>query len=406
MAYVDGMEPGTDVARTARPVRQGRPGVIVLIAFVVELVAIGALANEVVTKHLVTFVADHHDRFVGHLVGAFLTYQWRVTAQPGDRANEPLAHTCLDLVVFALTALLVLAVCRGPVTFARAFFGTWMAVVASTLVGQVVFDLISPPPYPPGFSHLSGAVFTGPNGFGFIAGLMLGLLTAIFAAIFAVATRRTVRPAAAYPETRRDEYGEPDWSDQTVAYPRQDYPQEYRQPYPEPYGGGYYAGQAGGGPSAAGAAGAAVGAGAGVGSGIGAGAAGADATQQLRTMAAEQPTQAAEQLTPAAEQPTPAAEQPTPAAEQPTPAPEQDIPAPESDSRNVPTQAMAPPEPTVESTPPETSPETNPEASPESTGAAPAAESTTGDHAPEETQQFPRPPDDEDLGQHPEQHEL
>jgi hypothetical protein len=245
MAYVGRMQPGTDVAGTARPVKQGRPGVIVLIAFVVEVVAIGALANEVVAKHLASFVASHHDRFVGHLVAAFLTYEWRVSAQPGDRANEPLAHACLDLVVLALTALLVLAVCRGAVTFARAFFGTWMAVLAATVVGQFVFDLISPPPYPPGFGHFSGAVFTGPNGFGVVAGLLLGLVTAIFAAIFAVATRRTVRPAGVYREPdRQDEYGGPPWADQpdqndqTMAYPRQDYgqdyPQEYRQPYQEP----------------------------------------------------------------------------------------------------------------------------------------------------------------------------
>jgi hypothetical protein len=32
----------------------------------------------------------------------------------------------------------------------------------------------------------------------------------------------------------------------------------------------------------------------------------------------------------------------------------------------------------------------------------PVAASSSGD----QTQQFPRPPDDEDLGQHPDQHEL
>ena len=261
------MEPGTATAgqvnnRDGSPgapvVRKGRPGVIVLIAFVVQLVAIAALANQIVTKHLLDFAATYHDRFVGHLVAAFTTYQWRVSAQPGDRANEPLAHACLILTVLVLTALLVLAVCRGPVTFGRAFFGTWMAVVVSTLVGQVVFDLVSPPPYPHGFGHLAGAVFTGPNGAGFAAGVMLGLVTAVFAAIFAVATRRIVRlPVPAYAEDpRRDQYA--GWSDQTVAYPRTDYqqaaysqgyPQPYQQPYgqpyEQPYSGGYYPGQTG-----------------------------------------------------------------------------------------------------------------------------------------------------------------
>lgn len=321
------MQPGTDVPGAARPVKQGRPGIIVLIAFVVEVVTIGALANQVVTKHLVTFVAAHHDRFVGQLVRAFLTYQWRVNAQPGDRANEPLAHACLVLVVLALTALLVLAVCRGPVTFARAFFGTWMAVIVSTLVGQLVFDLISPPPYPPGFSHVAGAVFTGPDGFGFIAGAMLGLLTAIFAAIFAVATRRTVRPAAGYPpRMQRGEYGEHDWSDQTAAYPRADYPPyppDRREPYAEPeresyrdlFGGGYYAEQVGGGSAEA----------------------GGESTQQLRTVPADEPGRD----------------------------------EPRDEPGNEPHGGSAPPE-----------------------------------NAGEETQQFPRPPDDEQLGQQPDRHDL
>jgi uncharacterized integral membrane protein len=325
MAYVDRMTTGTATANAPTALKQGRPGVIVLIAFVVELVAIGALANQVVTKHLVNFVANHHDRFVGHLVAAFTTYQWRVSAQPGDRANEPLAHACLDLVVLALTALLVLAVCRGAVTFARAFFGTWMAVVVSTLIGQIVFDFISPPTYPAGFSHLSGAVFTGPNGFGFIGGLMLGIVTAVFAAIFAVATRRTIRLAPAYVEERRGEdMDEPVWTEQTMAYPREEYPpaypppyqQPYQQPYQpsydQPYTGSHYAGPAAGAAAA--------------------GSSTPEATQQLRT-----------------------------------------VPDTEPES-----QSASAPEPTSET-------------------AAPPAD---------KTEQFPRPPDDEDLGQHPDHHDL
>jgi hypothetical protein len=264
-AYVDDMEPGMATAggvqrRYAAPtVKKGRPGVIVLIALVVEIVVIAALANQVVTKHWLNFVAAHNDRFAGHLVAAFTTYQWRFSAQAGDRANEPLAHICLVLVVLGLTALLVLAVCRGPVTFWRVFLGTWMAVVVATLVGQVVFNLVSPPPYPPGFTNAAGAVFTGPNGFGFVAGLMLGLVTAIFTAIFAVATRRTVRLAApaGFEQSPRDEYTGEQWWTQTLAYgsgeyqqggypagypqgPEQGYQQPYGQPYDQPHSGSYY----------------------------------------------------------------------------------------------------------------------------------------------------------------------
>ena len=318
---------------------------IVLIAFVVELVAIGALANQIVTKHLLNFAANHHDRFVGHLVAAFTTYQWRFTAQPGDRANEPLAHACLDLTVLALTALLVLAVCRGPVTFGRAFFGTWMAVIVSTLVGQVIFDLVSPPPYPHGFSHLAGALFTGPNASGFVAGLMLGFVTAVFAAIFAVATRRIVRPAApAYAEEpRRDDYAYQGRSDQTRAYPYQDnpqsgyaqsYPQPYQQPYGQPYdqsySGSYYPGETRAGATEA--------------------SDGADATQQLPGVPENEQSQAPR-------------------------------------NNGQPSEAMAAP-PFEAATGP-------------TSGELPAEDTATGARG-DATQQFPRPSDDEDIGRHSE----
>ena len=347
------MEPGTatagrvenrDVSVRAPVVRKGRPGVIVVIALVVELVAICALANQVVTKHLLNFAANHHDRFAGHLVAAFTTYQWRFTAQPGDRANEPLAHACLVLTVLVLTALLVLAVCRGPVTFGRAFFGTWMAVIVSTLVGQVVFDLVSPPPYPHGFSALAGALFTGPNAAGFVAGLMLGFVTAVFAAIFAVATRRIVRPPApAYTEEPRGgEYASQGWPDQTLAYPYQDYSQAgyaqgyqqpyqqpYGQPYDQPYSGGYYGGQTDTGASEAG---------------------GADATQQMQGV-------------------------------------------PENEQAQAPRNNGQPPEATA-------GPPSEP-ASGAASGQTPAEDAPAGARS-NATDQFPRPPDDEGVGPHPE----
>ena len=222
-----------------RVIKQSRPGVIVLIALVVELVAILSLANQVVAKHLTTYGRHHPFAFPGRLALAATVYRWQVNAQPGDRANELLAHLCLDLVVLVLTALLVYVLTRGSVTFLRAFFGTWLTVIVATMLGSVVFALVSPPPYPAQLKHVTGAVFYVPSGFGLVAGVVLGFVTALFAAIFAVATRRIIRLPSAYdtasepPGGYRDD--QPDWSDQTIAYPRGE------------YGGGYGGGRSGGG---------------------------------------------------------------------------------------------------------------------------------------------------------------
>lgn len=393
------MEPAAE----PRPVKQGRPAVIVLIAFVVELVVIAALANQVVTKHLVSYSKDHPYAFPGRLVAAMTTYQWRVSSQPGDRANEPLAHACLDVVVLVLTALLVLLLTRGAITFFRAFFATWLAVIVATLVGQVVLGVVSPPPYPQTYSNGQGAIFLMPNGFGLVAGVVLGFVTALFAAIFAVATRRTLRPAAGgplpserpsdrpypadyqseYPSEYRGDYPpdyrddreagrvREDWSDRTAAYPRGDY-------------GGYYGGQVG-----APAAPTPYAPGGGY---AGASAAGGEQTQRVAPSDEEQGA-ATQSLRTVGDVPQREA---APAAEA--------APAREAAAGDEPASGEIPADagPATEAMPAaEAGPAT--EAMPATEAASESSETSAGD-AP--TQAFPRPPDDEDIGQHPDHHDL
>lgn len=213
--------------RTARELKRGRPGLVALMAVIVELIAIGGADNQWVVKHLTRYAAQHPFAFPGHLVNALTVYQWRFAPQPGDRANEPLAHIALVGTVLVLTALLVYVLCRGAVTFWRAFFGTWLAVVVATLAGMVVRNLISPPRYPSNFDSRAGALFLGPDGFGVMAGVVLGFVCAVFAAIVAVATRRRVRieePADARPEPApyvpqpRERYAEPVRDTETPSY--------------------------------------------------------------------------------------------------------------------------------------------------------------------------------------------
>lgn len=176
-------------------VKRSRPGLIVLVAFLVELVLIGVFDNQPVVKHIVNFAISRRDKFIGQLAQASTVYSWRFNSVPGDTHHIALAQLGLVLTVFIVTALLVLAVVRGPVTLGRAFFGTWMAVVIATLIGAIVARLISGLQSLAGYNRFSEALFGGPNGFAFTAGLALGFVVALIAALVAVTTRRSAAVA-------------------------------------------------------------------------------------------------------------------------------------------------------------------------------------------------------------------
>jgi hypothetical protein len=114
--------------------------------------------------------------------------------------------------------VLLLALCRGPVTFFRAFVGTWAAAVFATLVGAEVrgFVLTSRALSEPGRKKVTSALF-GPyaaTSYIAIGALAFGLVTALVVAIVAVATRRSeaVEPEAAW--SRPEDTPSPAWSGQ------------------------------------------------------------------------------------------------------------------------------------------------------------------------------------------------
>jgi hypothetical protein len=385
----------------SRVIKQGRPGVIVLIALVVELVAILSLANQVVARNLTTYGRHHPLSFPGHAALAATTYRWQVNAQPGDRANELLAHLCLDLVVLALTGLLVYVLTRGPVTFLRAFFGTWLTVIVATMLGMIVFALVSPPPYPGNLTHATGAVFLVPDGYGFVAGVVLGFVTALFAAIFAVATRRIIRIGPAYTEPAggyRDD--QPDWADQTMAYPRGEYggaPEPERTGYGFGDSSGY--GGSGYGSSAVGYAGSAA---AGYyASQVGESGGERRAEPQPAAQSAAQPAaEPAAQPESDATQSIPRVEESTQAMAPPTGAqPVAETPGENEPGAQEPAEQPAPEQPAPEQPAPEQPAPEQPAPEQPAPEQPPAEEQPPAD--PAATQQFPRPPDDEDLGQQP-----
>jgi hypothetical protein len=180
--------------RTARPAR-ARTGLVVFVAVLTELVIIAAADNQWVSSQLVK--AQERTNHVGLrlLEGSWLTYTWRFTPRSG-LTDTWWSELALILTVLVVSGLLVAAVVGGPVTFARAFFGTWTAVIVASLLGAFVRGLIdraSTTPMP-GVDRVTRAAFGGPSGSVAVAALGFGLVVALVTAAVAVTTRRKAEP--------------------------------------------------------------------------------------------------------------------------------------------------------------------------------------------------------------------
>lgn len=194
--------------------RSGRTstGAVVVVALLTELVVIGAVGNQWVTERvahsLTRSFINGGSQGSQDLRAAVLTYNWRLTPQSGDTAHTWLSQVLMILTVLVLTALLVGAVVRGPVTFVRAFAGCWMAVIAATLVGAYVRGFVR---NETGSSALriTRAAFgsLGPNSVTMFAALVLGVVVGLAGAIAAVVTRApaaTAEPQAPPAESPSD----------------------------------------------------------------------------------------------------------------------------------------------------------------------------------------------------------
>jgi hypothetical protein len=166
---------------------------VVLAAFLVELVVIAAGCNQKVSHSAVGYAGSHPNGFLGQVCQASLAYAWRFSSQPGSARHLLLSQFAVLAIVFVLTAALASALARGAVTFGRAFLGIWLAVIVATEVGSIV-QLLIVDERTPGhhYGRLTYALFAAPNGYNFFAGLCLGFLTALVAALVAVATARPV----------------------------------------------------------------------------------------------------------------------------------------------------------------------------------------------------------------------
>lgn len=200
MPYVGPMEPAqSQYAYPRRAPARTRAGLVVLAVLITEIVLIGGGANQWVTERIVRRAADA-SQTVRLIDGSWLVYEWRFTPQHGENAIWG-SQLLLILTVLVLSALLVWVVVRGPVSFARAFFGTWMAVIVASLLGAFVRGLVYPHTEVllPGVNRVVRAVYSsaGPSNVVVAGSFALGLVVGLVAGLIAATTGRRPAPAQA-----------------------------------------------------------------------------------------------------------------------------------------------------------------------------------------------------------------
>lgn len=183
-------------AAPAPPVRRGRPGLVALVAVLVEVVAIAAADNQWVAQR----VSDHNNVLgtTGNdLAFTLLTYQWRFAPRSGDVFHILYGQWALIAVVLVLTALFASLASRVAATFAPVFFATWTGVVAATCVGAIVRAAVVDSRLLGDRSRFQFILFSsyGPSQHAVVAGLVLGFVVGLAAAITAIAARKEETPA-------------------------------------------------------------------------------------------------------------------------------------------------------------------------------------------------------------------
>jgi hypothetical protein len=202
MEFDDAQQPEeqSEPARRTRPrtVHVARTWLAVLTAFITELAIIGATNNERMTDWVNRKVGAGQS-LVDHLARASQVFHWRFNyhhVAPFSSAGDFARIGAL----IVLTALLLIPIIRGSVTFVRAFFGTWFAVVVATVLAQFAGAAPKPNFADPAVQHPATRLFDSylaPSASGVAAGIALGFVVALLTAGVAVGTRRrlgTVQP--------------------------------------------------------------------------------------------------------------------------------------------------------------------------------------------------------------------
>jgi hypothetical protein len=214
-------------------VRRARAGLVVLAAVLTELALVAGLCNQAVTRSFAHYVAGRQTSLPDYSLGtvrSVATFGWSFAPLHGESNAVWGSQFAAIAVLLALSALLVLAVSRGPVTFFRVFFAVWGVVAAVTAVAVVVRGLVAgPATLRSNTSRLGDALFHDVDGAVIVAGLGLGLVVGLVAAIVAVTTRRPTE-VSADPPPRTDEADEVYSPEQLLTPPALDEPSDRYAP--------------------------------------------------------------------------------------------------------------------------------------------------------------------------------
>ncbi|HEU5008083.1 MAG TPA: hypothetical protein VFT67_13995 [Jatrophihabitantaceae bacterium] len=212
---------------------RGRPWLAALAAVLTELVVIGGVDNQGVTKTLRNPLNDPSRVVADYSRGAIdaaTTFWWRFAPANGQPTHVWAAQFAAIGALVVLTWLGVLAVARGSVTFGRVWIATWAVVAAVAPVAIMVRNVLVTPTAPgPAQSRIGQSVY-GFDAFGpvIVAGLVLGLVAGLVTAAAAVSSRRQVAAAAPVRGSgEQDEYYDDSFS------PRYSSPPVYE---PRPWG--------------------------------------------------------------------------------------------------------------------------------------------------------------------------
>jgi hypothetical protein len=191
---------------------RGRPWLAALGAVLTELVVIGGVDNQGVTKTLRKPLNDPSRVVADYSRGAIdaaTAFWWRFAPADGQATHVWAAQFAAIGALVVLTWFGALVVARGSVTFGRVWIGTWGVVGAVTPVAIMVRNVLVTPTAPgPAQSRIGQSVY-GFDAFGpvIVAGLVLGLVAGLIAAAVAVSSRRHVAGAAPARGTgEQDEY--------------------------------------------------------------------------------------------------------------------------------------------------------------------------------------------------------
>ena len=173
-------------------IQKSRPGLIGLAAAATMLILIGAIGNPPATRSLI----DNADleTFSGRLRASLSTFSWHLTDLGNDFGHLFLANVLMDVAVVLLVFAFVVVVTSGSGSFWRTFLGTWIAVIAASVIGGYVRSSVVDEKFAdPTLHSKAEAIFfsvSSPGATLVFAGLAFGVFVAIVAGVVAIATRR------------------------------------------------------------------------------------------------------------------------------------------------------------------------------------------------------------------------